>query len=161
MARQFSLAQHLAIAQLLPPAADAAGRTSNYLNVGKGHKAWIVVHVSQGNAATIALTPLQAKDVSGTGSKAITATRIWVDSNEGVSDAKVLQSPNAANFTTDAGTNNKTVIFEILPEECMDMANGFHTVAIQTGPSNAANITEAMLYADPRFQQAIPPTLLT
>jgi hypothetical protein len=36
----------------------------------------------------------------------------------------------------------------------MDAANGFHTIAIETGASNAANITEAMIYVLHRYQQA-------
>ena len=41
------------------------------------------------------------------------------------------------------------------------MANGFHTIAIQTGASNAANITEAMVYELHRYQQAQPPSILS
>jgi len=43
----------------------------------------------------------------------------------------------------------------------MDLANGFHTIAIETGASNAANITEAMIYVLHRYQQAQPPSILS
>jgi hypothetical protein len=160
MARQFQLAEIMPPVELLPPAADAAGRTSSYLNVAKLDKAWIVCHIAQGNAATIALTPLQAQDVLGTGSKAITATQIWTDLDEVTLDLFTKQT-NAANYTTDAGVKHKIVIFEISPQDCMDLVNGFHTIAIQTGASNAANITEAMLIPLHRYQQAQPPSIIT
>jgi len=160
MARQFSLPEIIPPVSLLTPAADAAGRTSRYVKVGKADKLWIVCHINQGNAATVALTPLQAQDTSGTGSKAISATQIWTDLDEATLDLFTKQT-NAANYTTDAATKDKIVIFEISPQDCMDMANAFNTIAIQTGASNAANITQAAIYALHRFQQAQPPTILS
>jgi hypothetical protein len=160
MARHFSLPEIIPPVSLLAPAADAAGRTSRYVKVGKLDKAFIVCHLNQGNAATIALTPLQAQDTSGTGSKAIAATQIWTDLDEATLDLLTKQA-NAASFTTDAATKDKVVVFEISPQDCMDMANGFNCIAIQTGASNAANITEAMIYGLHRYQQAQPPTILS
>lgn len=141
--RQFSLVAEIPPFQLLNPAADAAGRTSAYVSLKNSIKAYLVVHITQGNAATVALTPLQAQDVSGTGSKALSANvPIW--SNLDVSLTSLLtQRSAAANYTTDAGLKNKIVVFEILPEACLDIAGGFKTIAIQTGASNAANITFA------------------
>jgi hypothetical protein len=162
MARQFSLPELLPPVSLLTPAADAAGRTSRYVKLGKCDKAWIVCHVNQGNAATVALTPLQASDTSGTGSKGLTAAgvQIWTDLDEATLDLFAKQA-NAASFTTDAATKDKIVIFEISPQDCMDMAGGFNTIAIQTGASNAANITQAAIYPLARYQQAQPPTILS
>ena len=160
MARQFSLPEIIPPVELLPPAADAAGRTSRYVNVGKGDKAYIICHLNQGNAATIQLTPLQAQDLLGTGAKAISAAPIWTDLDEVTLDLLTKQ-PNAVNFTTDVGIKDKVVIFEISPQDCMDMVNGFHTIAIQTGASNVANITEAMIYVLHRYHQAQPPSLLS
>jgi hypothetical protein len=169
MARQFSLPEIIPPVALLTPAADAGGRTSRYVNLAKGDKAWIVCRVNQGNAATVQFTPLQAQDTSGTGSKAISNTRIWSDLNNGASDQ--FNGPNttpvgsqiaqAANYTTDAGLQDKTVVFEISPQDCLDEANSFHTIAIQTGASNAANITAADIYVLHRYQQANPPTILS
>jgi hypothetical protein len=128
---------------LLNPAADAAGRTSGYVTLKNAIKAYLVAHITQGNAATVTLTPLQAQDVSGTNSKAISnAAPIW--SNLDVSLTSALVSRAAAtSYTTDAAVKNKIVVFEILPEAVLDLANGFTTIALQTGASNAANITFA------------------
>ena len=87
MARQFSLPEFLPPVQLLNPAADAAGRTSNYVSIKRGVKATIVVHITQGNAATVTLTPLQATDVSGTGSKGLTSgAYIWSALDQATTD---------------------------------------------------------------------------
>jgi hypothetical protein len=158
--RQFSMPYEIPPVGLLPPAADAAGRTSVYHTLKNALKAYVVCHVNQGNAATVALTLLQAQDVSGTGSKAMTATPIWLVADTSVADAMVAQAA-AAGFTTSATLKDKIVVFEIEPEACMDIANGFKTVAVQTGASNASNITEAMLFVKEAYQGASAPSTLT
>jgi len=160
MARQFSLPEILPPVELLKPAADAAGRTSQYVFVGLCDKLWIVCHVNQGNAATVQLTPLQATSSGGAGSKAVSAVPIWTDLNEGAGDQFTKQT-SAANYTTDAGTNSKIVIFEISAQDCMDLVNGFNFIAVQTGASNSANITEATILGLHRYQQATPPSILS
>ncbi len=50
------------------------------------------------------------------------------------------------------------MIFEITPEMCMDLVNGFHTIAVQTSASNAANITEAELFIYGSYQGASEPS---
>ena len=156
MARQFSLVAQFPAIDLLAPAADAAGRTSSYRSLKNALKAYVVVKVTQGNAATVLLSLLQASAVAGTGSKAITATSIWSNLNTATNDTLTSRTA-AATYTTDAGTNNKIVIFEIVPEQCMDIANGFRSIAVSTGASNAANITEATLFILNSYQQASPP----
>jgi hypothetical protein len=168
MARQFRLWENAEVVSLLTPSADAAGRTSKYISLKNGVKAFIVCYLNQGNAATVALTPLQATDNLGTNSKAITATPIAtnLDTDTVPADQFTMQ-PAAANFTTDAGLKSKIVIFEIQPEECMDVNNtalglnqgAFNHIAIQTGASNAGNITSALLVVTPlRYAQQNPPT---
>lgn len=161
MSNPYRLWEDAIVANLLPPAADAGGRTSSYVSLAYGHKAYLVCTVNQGNAATVQFAPLQAKDSAGTGSKAITAAPIVLDNDTSTatgSDQFVAQTA-AANFTTDATTKNKLVIFEIDPAESMDVAGGFQHIAIQTGASNAANITAAELVVAPlRDKRANPPT---
>lgn len=161
MARQFSLPMQIPPTNMLAPAADAAGRTSSYFNLKNCLKAWIICTVNQGNAATVGLTPLQATAVGGTGSKPITATPIWSNTDTTVSAAPGTKQTDAANFTTSAALKNKTVIFEIVPEQCMDVANAFDYIAIQTGASNAANITVAEVLIFGSYQQSAPPSPLT
>ena len=157
MARQFSMPYQIPPVSLLAAAADAAGRTGGYRSLRNCLKAYIVAEVNQGNAATVQFTPLQAKDSSGTGSKAINAVPIWLNGNTSSGDALAVQTA-AASFTTDATTVDKLVVFEIEPEVAMDVANGFNHIALQTGASNAANVTVAGLYVLQAAQGASAPT---
>ena len=157
MASQFTLPEEAKIVNLLAPAADAAGRTSAYVSLKNAHKAYIVVHMTQGNAATVLLSPLQASAVAGTGSKAGPTTRIWANLDTAASDT-LARATDAATYTTDAGVKLKIVVFEIDPA-ALDVANGFDCIGISTGASNAANITAAVAYLTPlRYPAASPPT---
>jgi len=160
MARSISMPYQIPPVMLLAPAADASGRTSSYRTLKNALKAWIVVHVNQGNAAQVTLTPLQAQDVSGTNSKAINAVPIWLNADTSVSDALAVQTA-AASLQTSATTKDKIVIFEITPDIALDVANGFKTIAIQTSASNASNITEAKLFVLEAFQGASAPSTYT
>jgi len=158
MARQFSLPYQLPSDELLNPATDAAGRTSTYVSLKTMLKAWIIAKVAQGNAATVLFSPLQAKDTSGTSSKAIAAVPIWANQDTSGADGNTAQTA-AATFTTSAALKNKRVIFEIQPETALDVANGFNHIGISTGASNAANITTADIFYLPAYAQASPPTI--
>lgn len=155
MARQFSLPYQIPPVALLKPGADAAGRTSAYRSLKNAHKAWIVCRVDQGNAATVQFSVLQAQDNSGTNSKAIANTPIWANQDIAAADGNTAQAAGAS-FTTSAAVKDKRVIFELTPEAIMDIANGFDYIAIQTGASNAANITFAELFVLERMPQASP-----
>jgi hypothetical protein len=115
-----------------------------------------MVHITQGNAATILLTPQQASAIAGTGVKALAnAVPIWANSDEANSDTLVRQT-DAVNFTTSAATADKRVIFEVNPDY-LDVANGFDCIRVQTGASNAANITEASyILAGLRYHESTP-----
>src|SRR5271156_6798119 len=125
MARQFLPPYQIPPVCLLPPAADAAGRTGAFRDLANALKAYIVVHVNQGNAAPVTLSVLQGQDVLGTGSKAVGLMPIWLTAATAASDALAVQTA-AASFATSAALADKIVVFEITPEQCLDMVNGFH-----------------------------------
>lgn len=163
MARQFSLIANAKIVELLAPAADAGGRTgAKYVSLANAHKAYVIAHITQGNAATILLSVLQATSAAGGGSKAISAAApIWSALDTATTDALVARTAGTT-YTTDAGVKNKVVVFELLPEAVLDMVNSFKYIGFSTGASNAANITQAMMYLVPiRYNQATPPTAIT
>lgn len=138
----------------LAPAADAAGRTSSFFSLKNAHRAYAVVTLTQGNAATVALTITQATTVAGAGAKAIAGThRIWAAQD--VATLPVVAAvADAASFTTSAALANKMVVIEIDPQVNLDVAGGFDCIAITTGASNAANITSASLVIVPRDKRA-------
>ena len=169
MARQFRLWENAQVVNLLPAAADAAGRTSTtYANIKFGHKAFLVCGVNQGNAATVLFTPLQASSTSGTGSKALTNAApiaVNLDTSLATGGDQFTFPTQATSYTTDAGVKNKLVIFEIDPAEVMDLVTGaggsgaFSYIGVSTGASNAANITSAHLIITPlRDARLNPPS---
>ncbi len=154
-----ALPQNLTPYNMLAPAADAAGRTSTYLSLKNAVKAWIVVYVNQGAANTVLLSPLQATAVAGTGTKAISAARIWTKLDEAFTDF-TLQT-EAATYTTDAAVKAKFVIFELDLAKVLDVANNFDCIAVSTGASAAGNITSAFLLVQPKLQGSTVPSPLT
>lgn len=156
---RLSFPQDVQLYDLLKPAADAAGRTSAYVSLKNAVKAFIVCYINQGNAATILLSPLQATAVAGTGSKAISAARIWQKLDEALAD--FTAAAEAATFTTDAAVKTKFVIFELDLAKVLDVANNFDCIAVSTGASNVANITSAHLLVVPKHAGAMSPSPLT
>lgn len=148
MARQFRLWENLKYVLLLASAADAGGRTSNYVSMGDAHKATIACEVNQGNAAQVTFTLLQAQDSSGTGAKAL-SNPAPVAFNLNTANGDQFSFTTGANYQTDAGTNSKIVLFEIEPGEALDVTNGFSHIAVQTSASNVANVTSARAVMGP------------
>jgi hypothetical protein len=160
MSKQFQFSYQCPPIGMLPPAADAAGRTGPYKSLGNSSgKVAVVCRVNQGNAAQVTFSVLQAKDKTGTGSKAIGTNAnspIFFNINTTLSDTLVAQAA-AASFQTDVGLTDKIVVFEFDPADCLDLANGFNHIAVQTSASNAANITDAHMEYLGRFQGQTPP----
>lgn len=153
---KLTLVEQLTPVSLLAAAADAGGRTSVYISLATCQRATIVCHIYGGNAATILLTPLQASDIEGTGSKVLATNQpIWANLATLVSSV-FGRAADGVNYTTDAGTTDKIIVFQIDPEY-LDQAHGFDCIGISTGASNAANITEATLFLDQRYAQPVPP----
>lgn len=156
----FTLPQEAKIHGALKPAADAAGRNGRWVSLKNCHKLYVVVFIDQGNAATVALTLSQAINVSGGSAKLITATvPIWANLDVAASDT-LARTTDAANYTTDAALKEKMVVFEITPS-ALDVAGGFDCVRVNTGASNAANITSAIYVAAPlRYPGETPPSMI-
>ncbi|MBU2548370.1 MAG: hypothetical protein KKB20_08180 [Proteobacteria bacterium] len=146
--------------EALEPAADAAGRTGAYVSLKNAGRAFVVVHIDQGNAATVALTVEQATAVAGTGSKALTNNApIWANQDCAAGDTLVRQT-DAKSFTTSAAVKHKMVVFQIDPAS-LDVANGFDCITVKSGASNEANITQALyILTDLRYAQATPPSAI-
>jgi hypothetical protein len=148
------------VVEMLAPATDAAGRTSAYVSLKHVRRCTLQFHVTQGNAATILLTLLQATNVAAAGSKAITNNvPIWLNTDCAASDTLVRQT-DAKTYTTDAGVKHKIVEFQIDPALCMDIAGGFDCIAFSTGASNVANLTEGIAICEMDYEQATPPSVI-
>jgi len=153
---RLSIPESIAPYELLTPATDAAGRTGLYVSLANAQRAIIVFHVAQGNSGTVLITPLQASDMEGTGSKVLTNNcPIWANLDTATVDYPSRRT-DAKNYTTDAGTKNKIVVFQIDPE-MLDVANGFQSIGISTGASSASNLTSALVFLEQRYAQVVPP----
>lgn len=157
---KFTLPQEIKVVEALNPAADAAGRSSDIVSLKNVGKLYIKVAITQGNAATVALTVMQCTDVAGATNKAIAnAVPIWSNLDTSLTDTLVRRT-DAVSYTTDAAVKNKQVIFEIDPT-LLDVDGGYDCIYFTTGASNAANITQAdFLGTGLRFQQATPPSII-
>lgn len=150
MAHEFSIAS-MTPCRGLPPAADAAGRTAAaWIDLSLAHKVYVVFHINQGNAATVACSISRANSAAGAGAAAMTElvpiyTNLDLAAAPGPG-ALTRQATDAASFTTDAGLKEKLVIFEIDPAKLP-----MRFIAPVTGASNAANITSAQVYVVPRY----------
>jgi hypothetical protein len=145
MASSISVFTDVKIVQTLKPATDAAGRTGDYVSLKGAARAYVKVHLDQGNAATVAISLVQATSAAGAGSKAITALmpiQSSLDLSAASGDVLTARAA-AATYTTDAAVKPKLVIIEIDPLFALDVANGFVYIAAVTGASNLANVTEA------------------
>ncbi len=144
----------LKIIEAIGPKSDAAGTTGAYVSLAGVNMAWIMVHITQGNAATIASTIEQATDTAGTSSKAITnVVPIWtiLDCAAG---SDYTRQTDAVSYTTDAGVKHKIVIFQIDPTS-LDTENGFDCIAIITGASHADNVNSAVYLLDQAHKQSV------
>jgi len=68
-----------------------------------------------------------------------------------------VQTPGAT-FQIPATITDKIIVFEIVPEMCLNVGGGYRTIAVQTSASNAANITAAELFIYGSYQGASEPS---
>jgi hypothetical protein len=154
-----NLPEQFKIVNALAPAADAAGRTGAYVSLKNAHRVFIVAHLTQGNAAAVTFSPMQASAVAGTGKKAVPVVPVWSNLDTAASDALVRRT-DGASYETDAGLKLKQVIFQVDTSK-LDLANGFDCITVETSASHAANITSAQYFIETRYPQATPPTAVT
>lgn len=153
----FTLPENAKQLGALKPATDAAGRTGRYFNLAFGHKAYLVFHIDQGNAATIVCDLLQATSAAGAGAKVLTGLRrIWTNLDLVTNDTYARQA-DALSFTTDAAVKEKLVIIEVNPSD-LDLTNSFTYIAPRTGASNVANLTSAQIFIVPQYPGAGQPS---
>lgn len=160
MAHSFTLPEQSQQVTLLPPAADAAGRTAaSAVTLKNGHKAYVIFTINGGAASTVLCTVLQCSDVAKTGAKAIPAVPVWSNLAEATSSTLVRQT-DAVSQTTDAALTQKRIVFEIDPGK-LDIANGFKCLTVSTGASSVSNITAAEIIVMPLRHDALgAPNLL-
>ncbi len=136
------------VVSCLVPAADAGGRTGDYVNVGEAQRVFVCCYLDQGAANTVKFDILEATTNAGGGAQAIAKTMpLWTNQDTAATSAMTRQT-DAADFTTSAAVKPKLVVFQLDPAILSD---GFKFVAVRTGASAAANITSAFLVVEGRY----------
>jgi hypothetical protein len=154
--QKINLPSEYNIVSALAPATDAAGRTGSYISLKNAVRAWLVVHIAQGNAATVAVSLSKATAVAGTGATAVTEPlSLWVTQDVSATPQPAATTA-AASFTTSAALATKQIVFEVDPGS---LGATFDCVAPVTGASNAANVTAAHWIVLNQYAQAAPPSV--
>jgi hypothetical protein len=161
MANKFNLVYDGHPVMALPPAADSAGRTGQWVSAADAHKIYIEVDIAQGASEGVPITFQQATSISGAGAMPLSANlNIWANQNEAATDTNVPQPP-AQSFTTSAATGNKKVIFEAIPESVLNSTLGYKYIQVITGASGSGKVTSGNYYILPaRYAQQTPPSAI-
>ena len=149
-------------AQIIPMGVGGAVKNGINISLKNVHRAFLYCVVQQGADATqTTFTPAQssgnAGSASGTAEKALSqAVPIWANQNCALSNLLTAQTA-AKSFQTDINqTRTKIVVFDIVPEDCMDIANGFDCIVMNTTDPAAANIVGVFAILEPARYVPLP-----
>jgi len=148
----FSLSEQFKVVQLANPKTTNGGFTSDYISLKGALKAFLLCEMTQAVGHATQLSPYQATVVAGTDGKVLTAvTPIWSNEDTGTDDDLAPQTA-AKNYSVTNDIANKTVIFEIDPAVCMDLANSFDCLAVVVADSSqATNFCSITAILVPRY----------
>lgn len=139
------------------PRTTNGGFTSGYVSLKTGHKAFLVVLLTQAVGHATQFSLLKATSVAGAGSVAGPAVPIRVNEDVAASDTLVKQA-DAASFTVAADVKNKIVIFEVDPAA---LGEAYDCVAIQAANSGqATNLATILAVVQTRYPQENPPSVI-
>ena len=163
---RLSIPETLAIVDLLVPKSDAAGReVTIWPSLKNAIKAWIVCYIDQGAANTVDCIPLQTTTVANTGNvDKVLSHDVLISSNLDMALATAFTKETAhTHYVTDAGVKHKCVVFEIDPNQAMDVNNAtpFDCIGMSFGASAAGNITSAFLVIQPKYAGCPQPDYIT
>ncbi len=155
----------------LAPQTMAGAADGDWVSMKGYHRLVVLVHLTQGNAATTAITVDKATDVAGTGvSAGITLSRNWsiedtaIGTDAGTnSDTWVAGASAAAITTSNTGTGASMYAIEIFSGDLITGASAFGTafdcVQVKLGASDANNIAQVTYILEPsRYAQGVSPT---
>lgn len=145
-------------ADLIAPTVGGAAKNGINISLKNAQKALLYCIIKQGADGTqttweVVQSSGNAGSASGTGEKAITNNvPIWI--SDTAAGTNLLTATTAAKVYQTSITQSvtKVVVFEIVPELCMDLANSFDCVTVNTqGDPGAANTVHAFALIVPRY----------
>jgi hypothetical protein len=147
---------NLQLAVITPGTVGAGATNGINLSLKNAHRAFIYCFTSKKADATQTTWTLQqssgnAGSAAGTGEKAMTAV-VPVYYSDGFGTSNLLTETTAAVAYQQAITQSvcQCVVFEVVPEACMDLANGFDCIVVNGSDAGAANTVFAFAIIEPR-----------
>lgn len=157
----FSIPENAVVITGTPPVTTNGGITCDNIWVKNFHKIYVVASLTQAVAHATGIDPVQSSALAGGDAKALSEVcRIWYVSDVEASDVPVLQDA-AKTFNVDADVAKMMVIFEIIPEQHMDVNEEFCVLGCTLDNSGqASNLANVLYIGVPRYQQEVPPTAI-
>jgi hypothetical protein len=147
---------NLQVAEIVAGTVGAGAANGINLSLKNAHKAYIYCFCAKKADAsqttwTLAQSTGNAGSAAGTGEKALTNS-VPVYYSDGFGTSNALTSTTAAKSYQQAVTQSVTqcVVFEIVPEACMDLASGFDCIVVNASDPGAANTIHAFAIIEPR-----------
>ena len=145
------------MAMLIPTTPGGATKNGINISLKNVQRAYIVCINEKGADATqctwtLAQSSGNAGSATGTGEKAMT-NNVPIYFTDSAALSNLLAAATAAKSYQQAVTQSVTqiVVFDIVPESCMDVAGGFDCVTINTSDPAAANYITAFALLVPRY----------
>jgi hypothetical protein len=144
------------VAVIVPGTVGAGAANGINISLKNAHRAFIYCFDAKKADATQCTWTLQqssgnAGSAAGTGEKDLTNT-VPIYYSDGFGTSNALTSTTAAKLYQQAATQSvqQCVVFEIVPEACMDLANGFDCIVVNASDPGAANTIMALAIIEPR-----------
>lgn len=147
----------LNMAQIIPMGVGGGVKNGINISLKNANRAYIYCLVQKGADATqttftLAQSSGNAGNAAGTNEKAMT-NNVPIYISDSFALDNTLTAATAAKAYQCAATQSVTqaVVFDIDPAACMDVANGFDCITVNTTDPGAANTVCAYALIDPRF----------
>ena len=153
MSSTFSLPENCKIVEMVAPTVGGVGVvTSDYISLRNAHKAWIVIHYTDGNGNAVVYQPVRATGVTPVGNVSITtAVKIWSNMDTAASDLLVERTA-ATSYAQDNAVKNKVIIFEIDP---VDLGPTYDCIGFTATTPAAGDYISALFVVQPRYQTRV------
>lgn len=145
-----------------PAALTSTAGDGDYVSMKGYSKLSIILSVLNGSTVTGGTVTLkQASDVAGTGEKALSFAKNWVNTDCGAGDTLTETTVSSDTFTTGT-TNSKQLLYVMeVSSGDLDVANGFDCVRIDsTGMANAVGAVTYVLHGS-RYSSPIAIAAIT
>ena len=127
---------------------------------GYGHLTAIISVKNAAGVTGSAITLAQSKTVAGANSKALGLDYMFASTDIANSVALTNTAVTSNTFTTQTVNSKDSLYIIEVDADSLDVANGFDCIAVSTGASNAANLTSAMLFLEPRYPGPTQPSFI-